>query len=50
MLSKIIRLPEDFAKGDETKKFMQAIVTRDYALFESRFLRKHLGIDAEEGE
>jgi hypothetical protein len=50
LLSKIIRIPEGFAKTPETEKFYQAITSRDFAAFQAKFLRKHLGIDAEDGE
>lgn len=50
LLSKILRIPEEFGRTPETLKFYQAITSRDFATFEAKFLRKHLGIDAEEGE
>jgi len=48
MLSKILRLPERFAKTPEAQEFTRAIVSRDYAEFEAKFLRKHL--EPPEGE
>ena len=42
MLSKIIRLPSGLTDAPETKEYINMIVSRDFAEFEARFLRKHL--------
>jgi hypothetical protein len=44
MLSKIIRIPESFASGQDTKDFMGTLIARDFAEFETKFLRKHLEV------
>jgi hypothetical protein len=48
ILSKILAAPEGFAKTPETKDWMQTLTARDFALFETEFLRRIITKDEEE--
>lgn len=45
MLSKILRVPESLARGKESIDFTRAVIAKDFAEFEMKYLRKHLEIE-----
>jgi len=48
IVSKILSAPEGFAKAPETKEFLQTLTARDFAMFETDFLRRVFNGDKEE--
>ncbi len=43
MLSKVLKTPSEFSQwAPDTRAFMDSLVARDFALFEAKFLRRHL--------
>lgn len=42
LLSRILAAPESYAVTDETKGHLQALDQRDFALFETKFLKRLL--------